>query len=87
MDLTALSPFILNLANMLDMPVATLSAVFDAFLPVLIVATSFFYLCMEWHYRTLCDAAAWPEPIYRTISRPIECEPIWEHVQPDWRAA
>jgi hypothetical protein len=87
MDLTALSPFILNLANALDTPVAILSAVFDALWPVLTLATAFFYLCMEWHYRTLCDAAAWPEPTYRTISHPVECSPIWDEIQPDWKAA
>jgi hypothetical protein len=85
--MTTLTPFILTLANALDLPLCIMTVAFDVFLPWMIGATALCYLGMELHYRALCRSLEWDEPTYRTISRPVECEPIWEHIQPDWRAA
>lgn len=83
----ALTPLILTLANALDLPLGLMTIAFEVFLPWLIGATALAYLAMELHYRALCDATGWTEPTYRTISRPVACESIWQRVQPDWRAA
>lgn len=82
--MTALTPLIFTIANALDLPLGLMTVALDVFLPWLIGATALCYLGMELHYRALCDASGWEEPTYSTISCPIESEPIWERVQPDW---
>ena len=86
MDISILIPFLFSLSNALFLPLCLLAAAFTVFMPWMLVATGFTYMGIELHYYELTRVtyADWDEPIYRTISRPVVCSPIWERVQPDW---
>ncbi len=85
MTLSTLTPFLYHLSDVLLLPDATLNLAFHLFLPWMVGCAVLICLGVELHYREL-RRTAWTEPTYATIGKPIVSAPIWEQVQPDWRA-
>ena len=89
MDLSTFTPYLIALSDLLFLPACLLAVGMSLFMPWMLVATGFTYMGIELHYYELTRVtdADWDEPIYATISRPVESSPIWEQVQPEWRVS
>ncbi len=88
MDLATFTPYLFALSDLLFLPACLLAVGLSLFMPWMLVCTGFIYMGVELHYYELTRITEddWEEPIYSN-SAPPAISPIWDHVQPDWRAA